>query len=81
MMEGWDGPGQIIKILPARPAVIALARRLGLVAPTFLHIRELAVWTLHRVRPAQAADGLIAFVVINQLLNANHDDSMPAMIL
>jgi hypothetical protein len=35
--------------------------------------------TLHAVGPAHLANGFITLVVINQLLQANHADSMPMM--
>jgi hypothetical protein len=71
-----DGPGQVIKIPPATPAVIPLARRSGINAPTFLQVPELAIGTLHPVRPTQVADSFIAFVIVNQLSEADYEDSM-----
>ena len=79
VMSGEDGPGQVIEISAALPAVIALAGTLSIVAPTFPDVAGPAVRTLQAIGPAHLADGFITFVVINQLLHTDHADSMQAM--
>jgi hypothetical protein len=76
VVSGENRPGQIIEIPAALTAVIPLTGALSVIAPAFLYVPGLTVRTLHPVGPAHLADGLITLVIINQLLQADHDDSM-----
>jgi hypothetical protein len=78
MMAGCDGPSQIIEVTLTVFAMIPLACGLGLITSALGDFQKLAARTFHSVGPAYLADGCVAFLVVNQLLNAHHSNSMQA---
>ena len=71
MMSGEAGAAQVVKPLAAVPALVTLAIGLGVV-PTVLDDRiRGAVRTDHTLRPSHLPDGLVAFGVVEEVLDVD----------
>lgn len=72
VMAGEDGAGQVIEELLTGLASVALACRLGRVMALLGDPPGRAVWTSHPLGPAQVADGLETFHVVDQVADVDH---------
>jgi hypothetical protein len=72
MMTGKDRPGEVVELPLAALAVIALPRRLGLVATLFSDLGRGAVGAGHAVGPTEVPDGLEALGVVDEVMDVEH---------
>ena len=76
MMAGKDRVGQIVKASLAGLAHVALTLGLSIVAPLLSKLKTITPWTTDTVWPAQGANGLKTFSVIDEGLYMYHDASI-----
>jgi len=67
-----DRAAQIIELLPAVPALIALPLGLLRMETTFLDCTRSTLRAAHAIRPAQFPNHRIALRIIDQLLEVDH---------
>ena len=66
MMPGKDRVRQIVKTSLAGLAQVALTLGLGVVASLLSDLKTLTTWTTDAVWPAEGADGLKTFGIVNE---------------
>ena len=76
MMAGKDRVRQIVKASLAGLAQVALPIGLGVIAPLLSNIKTITMGTRDPIWPAQDADGLKTFGVVDERLYVYHDASM-----
>jgi len=72
MVTGKDRVRQIVEALLTGLAEVALTLWLGIVTPLFGNLRTVTRWTLDTIGPAEAANGLKAFGVVDEGLYVYH---------
>jgi hypothetical protein len=76
MMASKDRVGQIVKASLAGLAQVALTLGLGIVTPLLGNLKTITPWTMDTVWPAEGADSLKTFGVIDERLYVYHDTSI-----
>ena len=72
---------QVIKLLLARQAPIALSIAVAVMMSAFLDVCRIAVGAVNPIRPAQVTHHFITLRIINQLLDTYHARILPYRFL
>jgi hypothetical protein len=72
VMAGEDRPGQVIEVLLTGLTLIPLPLGLGRIVALLGDGRGVAMGAGDALRPAQVPDGLVALVVVDEVLDVDH---------
>src|SRR3954470_21517962 len=64
MVTGEDRVGQVVEATTARPALVPLSLRFGVVSPLLDHLSGIAAGAVDAVGPPELADHLVALGVV-----------------